>query len=319
MDPHHPFAVMPLGDHLDELRRRLVFALVGLAPLVALGLVFGGPIIDVLVHPLETQLRNADQPAKLLATSPIETFAAYVKVSLVLALIVGMPWVLYQIWLFIMPGLYTAERRFVYFLIPLSGVLTAASVAFLYFILLPISLYFLITFGTGIASSTPPAQMTAPLPEGIVLPEIPVLDGEPIDPEPGQSWVNRRLKELRVHVGDGRTLGMPLRGDGLIAQEYRIGEYINLIFLLGVVFALSFQLPIVLMLLGWVGILEPRDLTRWRRHIMFGCGVGGALLTPQDPISMLLLGGVLYALFELGIVLMRFVPASRVSGPNENR
>jgi len=231
----------------------------------------------------------------------------------VLALIVGMPWVLYQVWAFVSPGLYAAERRFVYFLIPLSGVLTAASVAFLYFILLPISLYFLITFGTGIASSAPPAQMTAPLPEGIVLPEIPVLDGEPIDPDPGQSWVNRRLKELRIHVGEGRTLGMPLRGDGLIAQEYRIGEYINLIFALGLGLAVAFQLPLVLMLLSWVGILDASDIKPYRKHVAFGCAVAGAILTPQDPWSMVLLAGALYLLFEFGVVLMRFVPARAVA------
>ncbi len=87
---------MPLGDHLEELRKRLVIAMLGLLPLVILGLIFGGELIDFLIAPLENQLRNADQPAKLLATSPIETFAAYIKVSFVLAIIVGTPWVLYQ-------------------------------------------------------------------------------------------------------------------------------------------------------------------------------------------------------------------------------
>ena len=303
---------MPLGDHLEELRKRLIIAMLGLLPLVILGLVFGGQLIDFLVAPLENQLRNADQPAKLLATSPIETFAAYIKVSFVLALIVGTPWILFQAWRFIAPGLYNQERRFVYFLLPLSTALTALSVLFLYYVLIPVSLYFLITFGTGIAGTD--HAHAVELDPGIVLPEFPVLSADPASPEPGQAWVNDRLNELRIRVDGTRTLGMPLRGDGLISQEYRIGEYVNLIFMLGIVFALSFQLPVVLMLLGWVGIFEPQDFTRFRRHIAFGCGIAGAILTPQDPLSMLLLGGALYLLFEFGIILMRFVPASRIAG-----
>lgn len=308
---------MSLGDHLEELRKRVVFALVGIVPLVILGLVFGAPLIDILVVPLREQLVAADQPTKLLATSPLETFGAYLKVSLVLALIVGMPWVLFQLWLFIAPGLYQAEKRFVYFLLPLSAVMTAIGIAFLYYILLPVSLYFLISFGTSIAQDVVPAS--AALPPGIELSEIPVLGAEPEAPAVGEMWVNERLNELRIRVDESRTLGVPLRGDGLIAQEYRIGEYISLVFMLGIVFALAFQLPVVLMLLGWVGILEPKELTKYRRHIVFGCGVAGAVLTPQDPMSMILLGGALYALFEFGIVLMRFVPASRVAGGAERR
>ncbi len=236
-----------------------------------------------------------------------------------LALIVGMPWLLFQLWLFIAPGLYLAEKRFAYFLIPLSGVLTAAGIAFLYYILLPVSLFFLISFGSNLAQSDPGGELTAALPAGITLSDIPVLAADPIDATPGQMWVNERLNELRIRVGEDRTLGVALRDDGLIAQEYRIGEYINLIFMLGIVFAVAFQLPLVLMLLGWVGILEADDLTKWRKHCVFGCGIAGAILTPQDPMSMLLLGGALYVLFEFGIVLMRFVPASRVAGAAEHR
>jgi len=216
-------------------------------------------------------------------------------------------------------GLYQAEKRFVYFLIPLSAVLTALGVAFLYYILLPVSLLFLITFGANLAQSDAASLPTEPVPEGIVLPEIPVFSAEPESPTPGQMWVNDSLNELRVRIDSDRTVGLALRGDALIAQEYRIGEYIGLVFTLGIVFAISFQLPLVLMLLGWVGILQPSDLTKWRRHIVFGCGVAGAMLTPQDPMSMLLLGGALYILFEFGIVLMRFVPASRVAGGAESR
>ncbi|MEQ8745827.1 twin-arginine translocase subunit TatC [Pyruvatibacter sp.] len=307
---------MSFGDHLDELRRRIIHALLGILPIFILGLVFGGRILEVLTIPLLDALRAADQPAGLLATSPLETFGAYIKVSLIISLLVSFPWLLYQLWLFISPGLYHHERRFVYFLIPFSAVLTAASAAFLYFALLPISLFFLISFGTAVVQ---PNVNIEPLPPEIALAEIPMINVDPADAPVGTMWYNTRLNELRIQTADDIVMGFRGQRGGAIAQQYRIGEYVSLIFWLGLVFAIAFQLPIVLMLLGWSGILRPEDLRKVRRYVIFGCAIAGAVLTPQDPFSMLMLGGALYFLFELGVLLMRFVPPSRIAGEIEQK
>jgi hypothetical protein len=110
-----------------------------------------------------------------------------------------------------------------------------------------------------------------------------------------------------------------LAGDGLISQDYRIGEYVSLVFRLAIVFAIAFQLPLVMLLLGWLDILRIDVIRRARRYVAFGCAVAGAVLTPQDPWSMVLLGGVLYLLFEFGLVLMRVVTPARVAGRARGR
>lgn len=306
---------MSLGDHLDDLRRRLLFALLGLLPIFVVSLIIGPWALEFLLTPVLDQLRRAGEPTGLLATGPFESFLAYLKVALAITVVVGFPWIIYQAWRFVSPGLYPREQRFVYVLIPLSGVLTAGAALFLFYVLLPISLFFLIQFGSSIAESNAPAASELPA-ETIAALEasaLPVLAEDPPAEAltPGMRWLVPERNELRLY--DGSTIRViRLRSDGIIAQEYRIGEYIALVFRLAIVFAVAFQLPLVMLLGQWAGLLHHAYLRRFRKHIAFGCTVGGAVLTPQDPWSMLLLGGALYALFELGLVLMRFVTPERV-------
>lgn len=303
--------VMSFGDHLDELRLRLIFSIVGLVLLFVVFLLLGRSVLGFLTEPALDALASAGQPRSFLATNPIESFAAYLKVAGVMALVTGMPWLLIQLWLFVSPGLYEHERRFAYLLAPMSAALTVIGFLFLYKVLLPVSLYFLVTFGGALLTQQ---QITAEAPPGAVFPSAPVLAGDPPSPEVGQVWVNTAVGQLRVRISESETMGLRLLGTGLVAQEYRIGEYVNLVFWMGLVFAIAFQLPLVLMLLSWTGIVRAEDLTGYRRHVIFGCAVAGAVFTPQDPWSMILLGGALYLLFEFGIVLMRFMPAERVAG-----
>jgi len=312
----NPDATMSFGDHLEELRRRLIFALLGPVPIFIVALFFGGPLLELLLAPVEAALRAEGLPAKLLATSPTEPFLAYLKVGFVVALVFSAPWVLYQAWLFIAPGLYTSEKRFAHLLFPLSAALTATGLVFLYSVLLPIMLRFLIAFGVALAGQE---AATAPVDPGVRLSEVPALRADPPDPSAGQMWVNATTRELRVAVPTGRevegsgvmVMAIPMAaGDGAIAPQYRVSEYVSLCFSLGIVFTLAFQLPVVMLLGGWVGILEARELGRWRRHVLFGCAVAGAIATPADPMSMILLMIPLYLLFELGLILMRVAPGT---------
>lgn len=307
--------LMSFGDHLDELRRRLVLALLAPIPIFVVCLIYGSPLLTFLARPLLDQLRAAGESPTLLATSPLEAFNTYLKVATIITIILSMPWILYQAWLFIAPGLYASERRFVYFLLPLSGALTALGMVFLYKVVLPISLFFLILFGSSlIGEGTRPAIA---IPQGVTLPAAPVLKGDPDLKAlpPGSMWINEDLRQLRFRLDDEKSIvGVPLirGGGGGIAQQYRIGEYINLVFALAIVFSICFQVPVVLMLLSWVGALVPKDLTPYRRHILFGCVVVSALFPSQDPWTLLLLSGAMYGLFEFGLALMRFVPPGRV-------
>lgn len=302
---------MSFGEHLEDLRKRVFYAILGPLPIFIVCLVFGDELITFLTAPLLTALRSAGEAPHLINLSPVEPFAAYMKVALVATLILGMPWILYQLWLFVAPGLYAKERRFIYFLLPLSGLLTALGLAFLYYVLLPLSLVFLIEFG---ASLVRPVVNQVPLPEGIVLPSIPSIAGDPIGAKPGQMWINTQLEQVRIQSEGTRVLAMNLHSGAGVTQEYRLSEYIDLVFMLGLAFAVAFQLPIVLMLLSWVGLLKPALLVGYRKHALFGAVVLGALLPTQDPASLIMLTVVIYGLYELGVLLMRFMPASRVAG-----
>lgn len=308
---HEEFQTMPFGEHLEELRTRLIYALLGLLPIFIVALILGGPILEFLLLPAEAQLRAAGQASRLQATGPAEVFIAYIKIALVLAILIGGPWIIYQAWRFVAPGLYLRERRFVYVLIPLSGVLTTAGMVFLYTLMLPIMLGFLITFSSQIAQTSP---RTAPLPDGITLPIAPSLEADPIDPPAGSYWFNDQLYELRFALPDesggvDQILGVPLTGGALIAQQYRVSEYVNMVFGLGLAFGIAFQLPIVMLLMGWSGLMDAASLAKQRKYALLACAIAGAVLTPADPASMILLAGPLYALFELGLLLMRVIPA----------
>lgn len=313
--PHDPdLHMMSFGDHLEDLRKRLFWALLGPVPIIIVCFVFGERLLDFLLIPVEQQLREAGQPMRLQATSPLEPFAAYLKVAITVGILAAGPWILYQFWIFIAPGLHRHERRFVYFLIPMSAVLTAVAAIFLYSVLLPVSLGFLIRFGAGLAAQQTPI---AELPPEAPFVEIPSIRGDPTDPAPSRVWINEHLQELRFAIptdaGGVRILGAPLTAGGAIAQQYRVMEYVNLVFALGIVFAVAFQLPLVMLLLGWTGIATPESFRGKRRYVLFGCVVSGAVLTPADPISMTLLAAPLYGLFELGILMMRFATARRVA------
>lgn len=308
---------MSFGDHLEELRRRLIVAMLGVIPILVVCLVFGKSILIFLLQPLKNQLLRAGQAPTLQALSPVETFGAYVKVSTVAAVLISVPWLLAQLWMFVRPGLYENERRFARLLMPMSVALTAAGAAFLYYAMLPVALFFLISFGAGLAQPNVPS---APLPEGVSISSLAVLDADPIDAPVGSAWVLRPTNQLRVKVEPATILTTALTPGALIAQQYRVKEYVDLIFVLGLVFALAFQTPIVVLLLSWVGIVEPRELAKRRRHAFALCAVLGAVLTPTgDPASMMLLTLPLYFLFELGLTLARALPASRVAGAAPSR
>lgn len=310
---------MSLGDHLEELRKRVILAIVGVVPIFLAAAIMGRPILALLIDPLQDQLRAASQPAGLLATGPFETFSVYVQISLVVTVLVGSPWILYQLWKFIAPGLYAHERRFVHILVPLSSALTITSGLFLYYVILPVVLSFFIGFGAQLGRSPTPL---IDVPEAIVLPEFPVLEGDPRDPQPGQVWINTDLMQLRTAVttraGEVAAVGAELVAGAGITQQYRVSEYVQTVLTMGLAFGAGFQTPVVVLLLGWAGIVTREFLAKYRRYAVAVSAVLGALLTPADPLSMVLMAVPLYLLFELGMLLLIVFPPGRRTSPRES-
>ncbi len=138
-----PFdSTMNLGDHLEELRARLILAIIGLVIGAIICLCFGPKIIDFIKAPY-TKLSEAP----LVTLGPADAFVAYMKISLVAGLILTSPWVFYHIWMFVAAGLYPKERRYVYVAVPFSVLLFVTGALFFLFVVAPISLRFFLKFG----------------------------------------------------------------------------------------------------------------------------------------------------------------------------
>lgn len=311
-------AVMGLGEHLEELRSRIIWGILGLIPILIIALIYADSMMKVLLGPLFSTLDALGQPMQVQNTGVLEGFSSYMKFSLVATVIVGVPWILYQAWKFVAPGLYEHERRFVYVLAPLSVVMMVLGMLTLYFVMLPLALNYLVNFGITLI---PQSVATAPLPPEVVLPKpLPLLTADPPSPEIGQMWINTGLHSLRIALPtpDGAGIevrGMPLTGASLVSQQYRVKEYFDLLYSFGIAFAIAYQLPVVVLLLGWAGIVTRQFLRKYWRHAAAACTIIAAIVSPTpDPVSFLAMLIPLYGLYELGIILLWLLPASRVAG-----
>mgnify|MGYP001325858852 CR=1 FL=1 len=141
---------MSFGDHLEELRKRLIWAIASVAPIFIVALVFGEQILAFIIRPAQERLLAAGQPATMLQTNPIELLSAWLKVAAGFPLLGGGSPVLLPLPFYVAPGLYQHEQRFAKILLPLSVLLSLAGLAFLYYVMLPAMLTFLIHFGMDV-------------------------------------------------------------------------------------------------------------------------------------------------------------------------
>ena len=168
-----------------------------------------------------------------------------------------------------------------------------------------------------------------------------MLDEDPPSPKPGEAWISAKDQVLRVAVPTRSVnanailelaneassaigaaepvaptisiLEIPLTVLGGISQVYRLSEYINFTLLLLAGSVVAFQMPVAILLLGWVGLVQPKLLREKRRWAVFIMAIIAAIVTPPDVTSMLLLLIPLWLLYEFGIVLLVLVPAHRVA------
>ena len=138
---------MSFLEHLEELRRRIIFSLIAVA--VGFGLCWGYAerIYDIIQRPIITALAKNGITEKLVYLNPTEPFNLYLKVGFMAGLFVASPFVLYQVWLFISPGLYRHEKRYVMPFMVSTVTLFLAGGYFGYRLVLPQALVFLISYG----------------------------------------------------------------------------------------------------------------------------------------------------------------------------
>lgn len=324
-EPHS----MSFGEHLDELRRRMILGLAGLAVASTLTFYYGQDIVAWLVRPLAHAQIKLGLPPQTYNFNVMTGFMLYMKVGLIAGAVIAAPWIIYQLWRFISAGLYPHERRVVMLLAPFSSFMVAAGVLFAYYILIPAALSFMLYFST--TYPPPPASPETPVDRatsfvenllGFTAPSLPPLAASPSDapaftfpilnedpprPVDGQAWIKAPEGELRVALG-GRLRVLPLALPSMLMPLIEINSYINFVLFLTLAIVIAFQLPVVMLTLGWARLVSPALVARYRRHCIFGCFALAAVLTPTpDPFNMTLLALPLWVLYELGLLLMRFV------------
>jgi sec-independent protein translocase protein TatC len=226
-------------SHLIELRQRLVRAALSVL-IVFLALTpFMRDIFDLLSQPLLVALPVG---TKLLATGVVTPFMVPLKVTLFVAFLIALPFVLYQAWAFVAPGLYQHEKKLAGPMIFSAVLMFFLGMAYCYFIVFG----FVFKFIAGFA----PATVN-------VAPDI--------------------------EAYFGFVLGMFLA------------------------FGLTFEVPIVVVLLARFGIADVERLKVARPYVIVGAFIIAAIFTPPDVLSQLLLAIPLCLLYELGIFLARFV------------
>lgn len=314
--PHDPKSyTMPLGDHLEDLRKRLIYALLVPLPLAMVLFMFSDGLVEILLEPLQAVQKQGGYPQQVQVLSPPEFLLMQIKLSIIFAIVISVPWIIMQIWLFIAPGLYPHERRFIHILFPGSVILTGIGIAIMYLVMLPIMLHVLMSLTTGIGM-TP--ELIPMISDG--SPDtrpIPVLDAAPNAAQLGQMWIDSGTSTLNLTVGTDRPemlqiLSVPLQGNAVVSQVFQLTSFINFVLLLMLGITVAFQMPLVILLLGWIGVVTPDWLSRQRKYALLVCAMLAAITTPADIVSMMLMLIPLYLLYELGILLLRLMPASHV-------
>ena len=138
---------MSFLEHLEELRARLLHSIYSLVAGAAICFWFREPIYSYLAKPLTDALRAQGLSDKLVYTNPVDPFNLYIKISIMGGIFVASPFILWQLWMFISPGLYRNEKKYIWPFVLLTSSLFISGGFFAYKLAFPKALAFLIGFG----------------------------------------------------------------------------------------------------------------------------------------------------------------------------
>ena len=143
---------MSFLDHLDELRKRIVWALVGVVIGFAISIAFLNPLWDFVMGPMQRLLGPGQQ---LIYTDPTEALMLYVKIAVIAGILIASPLVMYQVWLFIAPGLYVHEKKAAIPFVVMSSSFFIGGAAFAHYLVFPLTWTFLGSFANDTVSFMP--------------------------------------------------------------------------------------------------------------------------------------------------------------------
>ena len=323
---------MSFGEHLEELRKRIILGLIGLVIACVICYIWGDRIIETLSAPYYLAMReNGFDDPRMVQLNPIEPFMEYFKICLEFGLVLAGPWILYQLWLFISAGLYPSERIALRRFARWSIALFLVGASFMVVFVLSGLMKFLIGISTWFPTpgndnflyhwlapkSSAPVAATQP-----ALPPLhaPILSVDPPDPRPGDVWINRDSHRLYVHLDD-ETYMMPLQKAGkkqFVQPMLSIAEYLDFVVNLGLAFGIGFQIPIVVVLLVFLGIMSVTDIAQMRRYVILAITIAAAFITPTPDVgTMMLLAVPMYLLFEGGLLWARLVEKRKAASAAE--
>ncbi len=240
--------------HLVELRLRLLHSVVAVLLVFICLFPWSSNLYTLLARPLLARLPKGGQ---MIATEVTTPFFVPLKVALMAAFLIALPYVLYQIWRFVAPGLYAHEKRLVWPLIMASTVLFFCGMGFAYFVVFPVVFGFI----------------TASAPQGVAV----MTD---------------------------------------------IDKYFSFVLTMFMAFGVTFQVPVAVVLLVRMGFVTVAKLREARPYVVVGAFIVGAIFTPPDVVSQMMLAVPLWLLFEAGIVVgswVKPVESSAGDGGRENR
>ncbi len=226
-------------SHLVELRDRLIRAMLSILVVFLCLFPWAKDLYALLAQPLLATLPAGGQ---MIATDVVGVFLVPMKVALMVAFLIALPYVLYQIWAFVAPGLYSHEKRLALPLVGSSVALFFTGMAFAYFLVFPTVFGFM-------------AQVA---PEGV-------------------AWMTD------------------------------IEKYLSFVMGTFVAFGVAFEVPVIVVVRVMSGVVEISTLKEWRSYVIVGAFVVAAIFTPPDVVSQLMLAIPLCLLYELGMLMARFV------------
>lgn len=231
-------------SHLLELRDRLLRAVLAWVILFVCLFPFANELYAILAQPM---LAKLPQGGQMIATEVVTPFFVPVKVAMMTAFLGALPYILYQVWAFIAPGLYAHEKKLIVPLVASSVVLFACGMAFAYFLVFPVVFGFIV----GIA-----------------------------------------------------PVGVAVMTD--------IGKYLDFVITMFLAFGITFEVPIVVIALALMGMVEVEKFREGRPYVIVGAFVIGAIFTPPDVISQIMLAIPLWLLYELGVIVAGWLVKNKV-------
>ena len=233
-------------SHLFELRDRLIRSLVAVVIMFLPCFFYASELYDLVAMPM---MKTLPEGSRMIATGVITPFFIPMKIALVAGFLLALPYVLYQAWAFVAPGLYSHEKRLALPLVVSSTVLFFLGMTFCYFFVFGTVFKFIATFAPKSISVAPDIE-----------------------------------------------------------------AYFNFVLGMFIAFGVTFEVPVVVVVLVMTGLVSVEKLREIRSFVIVGAFIVAAIVTPPDVVSQLLLAIPLCLLYEVGIFVARFVEKPRPAG-----